>query len=99
MTNIVYVQFQRHQNLYIECSVHILDKNCEHIFDYEDFEEMMEDWKSDEVINRLKQFEVLGDFEESLRRQKGFYYRSKDILSEFIKIDPKELNEMSIYNK
>lgn len=42
--------------------VNIGDDNRNHSFFYENFEDIIEDWKEEQVIESLKTFEILEDF-------------------------------------
>ena len=81
MSNQMYVQFQRVKNFNVEGEsvsdywcVKIEDDNRNHSFFYENFKDIIEDWKEEQVIESLKTFEILEDFIEGLEYQKGFYY-------------------------
>ncbi|MDV7767636.1 hypothetical protein [Peribacillus sp. CSMR9] len=93
MSNQMSVQFQRVINFNVKGEsvsdywcVNIEDDNRNHSFFYENFEDIIEDWKEEQVIESLKKFEILEDFIEGLGYQKGFYYPSESNISSWIEI-------------
>ncbi|MDF9763823.1 hypothetical protein OKW24_005719 [Peribacillus simplex] len=93
MRNKLFLEFERVLNFNVKGEsvsnywcVKIWDDFTNHSFYYESFEEIIEDWKSDQVIESLKKFEILEDFIEGLDYQKGFYYPSESNISSWIEI-------------
>ncbi|OIK12909.1 hypothetical protein BIV60_15405 [Bacillus sp. MUM 116] len=100
MANLMYAQFQKVQNQNINGKIladywclNIWDKYNTHTFAYESFEEMKEDWQPEKVIGNLKHYEVLEDFLDVLKHQKGFYYPSEGNLNTWIEIEKNELED------
>ncbi|MEP9409512.1 hypothetical protein ABKP09_24860 [Peribacillus frigoritolerans] len=100
MSNQMSVQFQRVINFNVngesvsdDWCVNIVDDNRNHSFFYENFEDIIEDWKEEQVIESLKTFEILEDFIEGLEYQKGFYYPSKSNESIWVEIQTSKQNE------
>lgn len=100
MSNQMSVQFQRVINFNVNGEsvsdywcVNIVDDNRNHSFFYENFEDIIEDWNEEQVIESLKTFEILEDFIEGLEYQKGFYYPSTSNVSTWVEIQTSKQNE------
>jgi Na+/H+ antiporter NhaB len=65
-----------------------------HNFEYEKFEDAVKDWTEDQVIQNLKDYEILEDFEECLKKQKGFYYPSKTYGGVWVEVKTPQLEEV-----
>lgn len=62
-------------------------------FQYETYQEMLNDWKEENFIESMKREEILEDFRESLECYKGYYYSSNmtEISWDWVEIDISQL--------